>query len=266
MIPLLMTVCTPMVQRMAEIPPAFFSRLPVLETESLILRKPARSDAKDIYRYACDKEVARYVLWEPHRSIGETRAFVRDLRYRIRSGYPSSWAVVLRGTGTVIGTIGFMWYSSENRSAELGYSFSREYWNRGYATQALDAVVGAAFRSLPLNRLEAQHDVRNPASGRVMQKCGFLQEGILRSRMINKGEFVDVALYAILRSDWENRQLCFEVPESGNYHLGLESESPGVSAIRETQFSSPPSAFGYKDVIFDRGKIIYRYDDNLFKR
>ena len=187
-------------------PPDFFSRLPVLETEDLILRKPARRDAKDIYRYASDIEVARYVLWNPHRSISETRAFIRDLRFRIRAGYPSSWAVVLRETGTVIGTIGFMWYSAENRSAEIGYSFSREYWNHGYATQALRGVVGAAFRFLPLNRIEAQHDVRNPASGRVMQKCGFRQEGILRSRILTKGEYVDVALYAILRSDLGNNQ------------------------------------------------------------
>ena len=99
-----------------------------------------------------------------------------------------------------------MWYSAENHSAELGYSYSREHWNHGYATQALNAVVDAAFRSLPLNRLEAQHDIRNPASGRVMQKCGFRREGILRNRMINKGEYVDVVLYAILRSDWMERQ------------------------------------------------------------
>ena len=187
-------------------PPVFFSRLPVLETEDLLLRKPAMKDAKDIYRYASDPEVARYVLWEPHRSLSETRSFIRFLRSRVRAGYPSSWVVTLRETGTVIGTIGFIWYSDENRSAELGYSFSREYWNRGYATQALRAVIGAVFRSLPVNRLEAQHDIRNPASGRVMEKSGLRQEGILRDRIVNKGEYVSTALYAILRSDWDNAQ------------------------------------------------------------
>ena len=186
--------------------PAFFSRLPMLDTADLVLRRPTGKDAKDIFRYASDPEVARYVLWEPHRSLSETRAFVRFLRSRLRAGYPSSWVVVLKSSGTVIGTIGFIWYSEENRSAELGYSFSREYWNHGYATQALQAVIDAVFRSLPVNRLEAQHDVRNPASGRVMEKCGLRQEGILRDRIVNKGEYVNVALYAILRSDWENAQ------------------------------------------------------------
>ena len=187
-------------------PPAFFYRLPVLETEDLVLRKPAMKDAKDIFAYASDPEVSRYVLWEPHRSIGETRSFIRYLRSLSRSGCPTSWAVTLKETGKVIGTMGFIWYSDVNRSAELGYSFSREYWNHGYATQALKAVVDASFRCLPVNRLEAQHDVRNPASGRVMEKCGLRQEGVLRDRILNKGEFVDVALYALLRSDWEADQ------------------------------------------------------------
>lgn len=187
-------------------PPVFFSCLPVLETEDLVLRRPRLGDARDMYAYASDPEVARYVLWEPHTSVSDTRAFIRELRRRIRSGYPSSWAITRRSDGRVIGTIGFMWYSAENSSAELGYSLSRECWNHGYATQALRAVVDAAFRSLPVNRLEAQHDVRNPASGRVMEKCGLRQEGVLRSRIRNKGEYVDVALWAILRSDWEQAQ------------------------------------------------------------
>ena len=151
--------------------------------------------------YATDPEVARYVLWDPHRSLADTRAFLRDLRARARRGYPSSWAVVLKETGAVIGTIGFIWYSTDNRSAELGYSFSRQYWNHGYATQALRAVCRECFRSLPLNRLEAQYDLRNPASGRVMEHAGFRREGVLRERILNKGEYVDVALCSLLRSD-----------------------------------------------------------------
>lgn len=187
-------------------PAEFFSRPPSLYTEDLYLRKPVMRDAKDIFAYASDPEVARYVLWEPHRSLADSRSFLRFLRGRIRAGYPSSWVVVLRETGRVIGTIGFVWYSDENRVAELGYSFAREYWNHGYATQALRAVIEEAFRSLPLNRLEAQHDLRNPASGRVMEKCGLLREGVLRGRVFNKGEYVDAALWAILRADWKNAQ------------------------------------------------------------
>ena len=185
-------------------PASFFSRLPVLETTDLILRPMRMKDASDIFSYASDREVSRYVLWEPHRSISDTRAYIRYVRSLYRRGFPSSWAVVCRNSGHVIGSIGFMGYSSVHCTAEIGYSFSRLFWNRGYATQALRAVIISAFESIPgMNRLEAQHDTRNPASGRVMTKCGMQQEGILRERLYNKSEFIDVAVYAILRRDLE---------------------------------------------------------------
>ncbi len=185
------------------LPASYFSSLPVLETARLVLRPIRRQDAQDIFSYASDPEVARYVLWEPHKSIAETRSYIRCIRSLYRRGLPASWAVVLRETGRVIGTIGFMWYSDVNSAAELGYSFSRMFWNNGYATEALRAVIASAFSTLSVNRLEAQHDVRNPASGRVMEKCGMQKEGRLRQRIRNKEEFIDTVLYAILRADLE---------------------------------------------------------------
>lgn len=69
-------------------------------------------------------------------------------------------------------------------------------------TEALEAVIRYGFRRLNLNRLEAQHETTNPASGAVMRKCHMCKEGTLRSRLFNKGKYVDVDLYAILRRDF----------------------------------------------------------------
>ena len=69
-------------------------------------------------------------------------------------------------------------------------------------TEALSRVIDYAFDSMEINRIEAQHELTNPSSGRVMEKCGMKKEGVLRQRLYNKGKFVDVALYAIVRSDW----------------------------------------------------------------
>ena len=91
--------------------------------------------------------------------------------------------------------------SKENRSAEVGYSLSRDYWNQGIMTEALRAVIRFGFEELRLNRIEAQHELDNPASGQVMRHVGMQYEGTLRQRIKNKGRFVDVALYAILRGD-----------------------------------------------------------------
>ncbi|MBR4539413.1 MAG: GNAT family N-acetyltransferase [Clostridia bacterium] len=178
-----------------------FSHLPVLETERLILRPLRMSDAKDLFAYARDSQVSRHVLWETHESLGDSRRFLRGAIRQYRQGLPGSFAITLKDSGRMIGTIGFMWVNYEYSSAEVGYSLSREYWNRGVMTEALRRVVEFGFQEMRLNRIEAQHEVDNPASGRVMAHVGMRYEGTLRQRLKNKGRFVDVALYAILRGD-----------------------------------------------------------------
>lgn len=186
-----------------------FSHLPTLLTKRLILRPARMSDAQDLYEYSRDPEVARHVLWEAHRSIHQTRAYIRYLLRQYRNASPGTFVIVLRDSGKVIGTIGFMWVQPENRSSEVGYSLSRDYWNRGLMTEALAATLDFGFTQLNLNRIEAQHECDNPASGHVMKKAGMQHEGTLRQRIYNKGRYTDVELYAILRRDYtpQNRRV-----------------------------------------------------------
>ncbi|MBQ7849362.1 MAG: GNAT family N-acetyltransferase [Clostridia bacterium] len=184
-------------------PREFFSRLPVVETSRLTLRRMSLRDAHDLYDYSQDPEVARHVLWSAHRSVWETKAYIRYVIQQYRLGEPSSWCIVERETRRVIGTIGFMSYSADNATVEVGYSLARSHWNRGIMTEALNAVLRECFETLKLHRVEAQHFSLNPSSGRVMEKCGMTHEGTLRRRICNKGEFQDVEMWAILRSDWE---------------------------------------------------------------
>ncbi len=184
-------------------PQDFFSRLPVIDTPRLTLRRLTMRDAADVYAYAKDPEVARHVLWDAHRSIGESRLFLRFMVRQYRLGEPSSWGIVHRETGRVIGTIGYMSYNGENSTVELGYSLSREYWGQGLMTEALNAVLKETFEVLKVHRAEAQHFSGNPASGRVMEKCGMQHEGHMRQRIYNKGRFRDVELWGMLRRDWQ---------------------------------------------------------------
>lgn len=186
-------------------PQDFFSRLPVIETERLILRKLTMRDASDMFRYCQDKEVARHVLWEAHTSILETRAYIRYNLYQYRSGEPASWGIVLRETNRVVGTIGYMSYNADNSTVEIGYSLAREQWGKGLMTEALLAVIGETFRTLKVHRIEAMHFTDNPASGRVMEKCGLIHEGHMRERICCKGVFRDVEMWGILRKDWEKQ-------------------------------------------------------------
>ena len=189
-------------------PQEFFASLPVLETPRLTLRKVRMSDAADVYLYAKDPEVARHVLWEPHRSILDSRGFIRFLMYQYRNGMPGSWGIELKATGRIIGTIGYMSYNADNATVEVGYSIAREHWGKGLMTEALVAVIDESFRTLDLHRIEALHFTDNPASGRVMEKCCMQHEGNMRQRVNCKGVFRDVEMWGILRSDWKKQHQC----------------------------------------------------------
>ena len=180
----------------------FFQHTPVIRSERLHLRKLTMKDAQDIYEYSKDPLVAEHVLWDAHTSVSESKGYIRWMIRKYRFGEPSSWGIALNDTDKVIGTIGFMWIQPENSAAEVGYSLARAHWNKGYMTEALHAILDYGFNHMHLNRIEAMHETSNPASGAVMRKCGMQKEGTLRSKVFNKGKYVDVDLYAILRRDF----------------------------------------------------------------
>ena len=179
-----------------------FDDMPRLETPRLILRRLEMRDAPDLFDYSRDPQVAKHVLWDAQTSVSEARAYVRYMLRRYRAGEPASWGIEEKETGRVVGTIGYMWYPRDNTACEVGYSLARRRWNRGYRTEALAEVLRFSFEELGVHRVEAQHEVENAASGAVMRKCGMRKEGTLRGRLYNKGRYVDVDLYAMLREDY----------------------------------------------------------------
>ena len=101
------------------------------------------------------------------------------------------------GLGGAVGLrLGF-----EHLRAELGYWIGVPFWNRGYATEAAEAVMRFGFDELGLNRIQAGHFARNPASGRVMEKLGMTLEAVRREHVLKDDELEDLVLYAVLESD-----------------------------------------------------------------
>jgi [ribosomal protein S5]-alanine N-acetyltransferase len=183
-----------------------FAHLPTLETERLILRPVTADDVSDVFEYASDPEVARYVTWDAHDSLDESRFFVDLLLGKYAAGEVAPWAMVHRREGRLIGTCGFGWWNTTNRSAEIGYAMARRYWGQGLMTEAVREIVRFGFEVMDLNRIEACHDVDNPASGRVMEHAGMAAEGIRREAVFAKGYFRDVRLYSILRREYLGRR------------------------------------------------------------
>lgn len=174
-------------------------------TERLVLRPLRYRDAKDFYAYARDPEVARYVLWDPHTSLGQTRGILHSLIIQSRLEGLRTRAITLRDSGRMVGTIGLVSRDWENHSAEVGFSLARDCWNQGLASEALAAYLEDLFTKAGLHRVEAQHDLLNPASGAVMRKAGMRKEGVLKDRMFYKGRYASLVLYAAVADGQTNQ-------------------------------------------------------------
>ncbi len=176
-------------------------KAPVLEGRRVLLRLPTMADAQDLFTYARDPQVARYVMWDAHTRLKDSKDALRGMIASNRRGMPTTFALVLKAEGRMVGTVGFQGMDPDNLRAEVGYSLARRLWGHGLTAEALALLVRYSFDTLGLERLEARHDSRNPASGRVLEKAGFRREGVQRRSLLVKGQRVDMIWYAILRED-----------------------------------------------------------------
>ena len=177
---------------------------PRLETGRLILRALTPDDAPAIFAYSSDPEVTRYLVWDAHRSVKDTEAFLDLTMGRYESGDAPDWGMVYKGDGRLVGTSGFVAWEREHARAEVGYVLHRDYWGMGLTAEALGALFSFGFRSMDLNRIEARCFAENTASARVMEKAGMTYEGTMRGREFLKGEYRDMKLYAILKDDYRS--------------------------------------------------------------
>ncbi len=149
-----------------------------IETERLALRRPRPDDAPAIFeRYSSDPDVTRLMGWARHESVAATREFLEfaDAEW---SRWPAGpYLIESRPGGRLLGGTGLAFATPAR--ASTGYVLARDAWGQGYATEALRAVVDAAARC-GVVRLDAVCHIENPRSRRVLEKCGFVLEGILR--------------------------------------------------------------------------------------
>lgn len=179
--------------------------LPTIATQRLRLRAFVQGDARDVQRLAGERAVADTTLHVPHPyPDGLAEAWIRTHAVAFAAGEQATFAIVRYEDDALIGAIGLV-ISKRHDRAELGYWIGVPFWNQGYATEAAGAVLRVGFTKFGLNRIEAQHFVRNPASGRVMRKVGMRPEARL-SQYVKKGDgYEDVHAYVALKGEWERR-------------------------------------------------------------
>jgi RimJ/RimL family protein N-acetyltransferase len=175
----------------------------ILQTDRLVLRPFLPSDAVSVRELAGDFAIADTTAAIPHPyPEGAAEQWIGSLPNQIEEGRLAVFAIVRREGDLLIGAIGLHDIDTTHKRAELGYWIGVPYWGQGYCTEAASAVLEYGFARLSLHRIYAYYFKRNPASGRVLEKCGMQREGCLRQHLKRWDRFEDLMQYGILHKEW----------------------------------------------------------------
>ena len=175
---------------------------PTLHTARLRLRPFDDADADALFALHSSPDVLRYWDAPPWSERARAERFITACRTMAEEGTGMRLAVDHASGGAFIGWCSLTRWNPDHRSASMGYCFDETAWGRGYATEAARALLQWAFETLDLNRVQAETDARNAASARVLEKLGFVREGMLREDCVVNGEVSDSWVYGLLRRDW----------------------------------------------------------------
>lgn len=153
------------------------TNLSLLRSGRIILRHWREEDAESLFKYASDPDVGPRAGWEPHRSQEESLGIIRNV-----FDNDTTWAIVLRETGEPVGAIGYgpsceCGLPAREGEPTVGYWVAKPYWNKGICTEALRLMINGIRTHDSISSLISGHFTDNPASGRVMEKCGFVPTG-----------------------------------------------------------------------------------------
>jgi [ribosomal protein S5]-alanine N-acetyltransferase len=177
---------------------------PAIETGRLKLRRLKHSDSHAIFdHWLSDERVADNRVSAAHMAVSETNARVADIVCKyVRKDF-CWWGIELKSSGELAGEIDLYDFDPITGNCSVSYSMGYDWWNKGFATEALKAVIEFGFAEMDLHKISAAHNTDNPASGKVMTKAGMKQEGIVRHMIRNaKGLYKDCVLYGILKEDF----------------------------------------------------------------
>ena len=158
-------------------------RLPeIIETPRLLLRKPLLEDAHEIFRnYAADPDVTRYLTWRPHYSLEESFEVMTARLAHWEQGTEFTWSITPRGgVSTVMGMVSATPGTRAAWRWSIGYVLGKPWWDQGFMTEAVGALIATLFDQPGVERIWAYLDEENHASARVLEKSGMQREGILR--------------------------------------------------------------------------------------
>lgn len=176
----------------------------LIQTERLIIRLAEPEDAEAIFSYRSDFVANKYQGWLPD-SVEEVSDYIRNMPRTI--AVPDScfqFAIILVDENRLIGDMGVRFTNHNNMQAEIGCTLHTAYQKKGYATEALTAMVDYFFGILDKHRIIASVDPGNTPSVRLIERLGFRKEAHLKESYYLRGNWVDDVIYAKLKKEWMN--------------------------------------------------------------
>lgn len=219
-----------------------------IKTKRFLLRKNKVDDYKDVYRYASKDEVAKYVSWNVHKSIDDTKSLCKMWAKDAQSNQTYHWAIVYNNS--VIGNIEIVKLVDE--TAFIGWQVDSTYWNKGVMTECACAVRDYMFCEIGIEEIKASYIIENTGSGRVMEKTGMtpITPEKYYEKLTNKEHLLEVdgmplGFYGITREQWLEQSVkeisCDEFDKLSN-----------IWDLKTCRFTSQ-----FKDELLNENRIIF---------
>lgn len=177
--------------------------MPTLQTDRLVLRPFRATDALAVSAHCGEWRIARMLARVPHPySLEMAEAWIASRRQAADDGAEHSFCIELGGEA--VGSIGLR--KNGEGKYELGYWLGQACWGKGFATEAAFRVLYFAFDDLGAKQVVSGHFSDNPASGRVLEKCGFRYTGNSMEECAARGEAVEHRNFELGRAEWAEQR------------------------------------------------------------
>ncbi|MBW9158555.1 GNAT family N-acetyltransferase [Clostridium tagluense] len=173
-----------------------------IETERLILKNYCENDLENIYRLKSEPSVWKFSNKIATNKIEDSKSSLESLLKNYDKNKRDFQALFLKKSGKYIGEAGILTFNNQNNRAVVGYNLLPEHWNKGYATEITKALVKYLFEDTKTERIEALALDSNTASRKVLEKSGFVLEGLLRNFAYINNRYFNVCYFGIIRHDY----------------------------------------------------------------
>lgn len=179
-----------------------FESFPKLNTQRLLIRQIIQEDDKRLFEVLSNQVTCQYLTHNAINDIANIKRLITGIQRFFDEKKRIRWGIAQKQDNSLIGHCGFFDIDKTNCCAEISYCLKSELWGQGIMTEALDAILKFGFEDYGLNRIVARVMKGNVGSVKVIQKLGFVQEGLLRKCLYKNGQYHDLMIFSILKSEY----------------------------------------------------------------